>query len=84
VLWPMSHFELVLVAARGIRTCLVAAAALALSQRTQGVSMIFAVSSQNTRPSVQLKNVSGSPPNMSRSQMGANAGIICTLATVAA
>ncbi len=54
---PMSHFELVLAAARGTLTCLVAAAGLVLTQRTQGVSMIFAVSNQSAHASTQLRNV---------------------------
>ena len=58
---PMSHFELVLAAARGTLTCLVAAVGLVLTRRTQGVSMIFAVSNQSTHAPNQLRNVSKRP-----------------------
>ena len=78
IVWgSLSHFELVLAVARGIRTCLVTVEALALSQENQGVSMIFIVSYQSTQASIQLRYVSRRPRKMSRSQMVASAAIIC-------
>lgn len=71
---PMSHFELVLAAARGTLACLVAAAGLVLTQRTQGVSMIFAVSNKSTHASTQFRNVSKGFSKLSRSKMGTSGG----------